>query len=459
MAEIEKQENKMGTMPVNKLLITMALPIIVSMLVQALYNIVDSVFVAQISEEALTAVSLAFPVQNLMIAISAGTCVGVNAFLSRALGAKNQEDADKAAVNGVFLAVCSYLVFFVFGLIACDFYFRTQTDNAMIIAYGDTYLQLCSVFSFGLFLQMMFERLLQATGRTMCTMVTQGLGAIINIILDPILIFGLLGAPKMGIAGAAVATIIGQIIAAILAICFNFKMNKDINIQFHGFRPDKKIIGQIYSVGIPSILMMSISSVMVYGMNRILITFTATATAVFGVYFKLQSFIFMPIFGMNNGMVPILAYNYGACKPDRITKTIRLCMIYAVIIMLVGFVIFQTKTEWLLRMFDASPQMIALGVPALRNISWSFLIAGICIIRSSVFQALANGMYSLIVAFIRQLVVLLPAAYLLSLSGNIDYVWWSFPIAEIACLIVSGIYMFKIKKRIIIPMREMQQES
>ena len=457
MAET-KQENKMGVMPVNKLLISMALPMIISMLVQALYNIVDSIFVSRICEDALTAVSLAFPVQNLMIAISSGTGVGVNALLSRSLGAKNQEAADKAAKNGIFLAICSYLIFLILGLTACNLFFRTQTDSATIIAYGDTYLSICMICSFGMFIQMMFERLLQATGRTIYTMFTQGTGAIINIILDPILIFGMFGLPKLGIAGAAVATVAGQIIASVMAVFFNFKFNTDVSLKGR-FRPSGHIIGQIYSVGIPSILMMSISSVMVYGMNRILIAFTSTATAVFGVYFKLQSFIFMPIFGMNNGMVPIIAYNYGACKPDRIKKTIALAMVYAECIMLIGLLVFKLKPDLLLSFFNASPEMLAIGEPALRTISWSFLVAGICIISSSTFQALGNGLYSLAISFGRQLVVLLPAAYLLSLTGNIHAVWWSFPIAEVASLALSLTFMYKINQKIFIPLRKMQRES
>lgn len=453
MAEMQK-ENKMGTMPINKLLITMALPMIISMLVMALYNIVDSIFVARICEDALTAVSMAFPVQNLMIAIASGTGVGMNALLSRSLGAKQQEQANHAARNGVFLAICSYLVFLLFGLTACGLFFRSQTDNPAIIQYGMTYMEICSVLSFGLFIQMVFERILQATGRTIFTMCTQGLGAIINIILDPILIFGLFGAPKLGIAGAAIATVAGQIIAACLAIFFNLKCNPDIHLNFRGFRPSGEIIRRIYAVGVPSILMMSISSVMVYGMNCILIAFTSTATAVFGVYYKLQSFIFMPIFGMNNGMVPIIAYNYGACKPDRIKKTMKLAMTYAEIIMLIGFIAFHVIPRPLLSMFSASEQMMALGVPALKILSWSYLVAGLCIISSSVFQALGNGVYSLLVSFGRQLVVLLPAAYLLSLTGNVDMVWWSFPIAEVASVLLSALFMLRINKKILKPMEK-----
>ena len=459
MAETVRQENKMGTMPVGKLLLTMALPMIISMLVQALYNIVDSIFVARICEDALSAVSLAFPVQNLMISIASGTGVGMNALLSRSLGQKDQKSANDAAKNGVFLAVCSYLVFLIFGLVACNIFFRSQTDSATIIGYGDTYLQICSICSFGIFTQMTFERVLQATGRTLLTMFTQGLGAIINLILDPILIFGLLGAPELGIAGAAIATVIGQIAAALLAIFFNYKMNPDVSLNFRGFRPSATIIKRIYAVGVPSILMMSISSVMVYGMNCILIAFTSTATAVFGVYYKLQSFIFMPIFGMNNGMVPIVAYNYGACKPERITKTIRLAVTYAEIIMLVGLAAFQFVPELLLGFFNASPDMVAIGVPALRTLSWSYLVAGICIICSSSFQALGNGVYSLLISFGRQLVVLLPVAYLLSLTGNVDAVWWSFPIAEVASLALSMIFLRKVNNKIIRPLYDMRKET
>ena len=458
MAETVRQENKMGVMPVNKLLITMALPMIISMLVQAMYNIVDSIFVSRICEDALTAVSLAFPMQNLMIAVASGTGVGMNALLSRSLGEKNQESANAAAKHGIFLALCSYLVFLLFGLIACGFFFRTQTDSTVIIRYGETYLSICCICSIGIFMQMNFERILQATGRTFYSMITQTVGAVINIILDPILIFGMFGMPEMGIAGAAVATVFGQIVASLLAIFFNIRFNTDVSLNFRGFRPQGRIIRQIYSVGIPSILMMSISSVMVYGMNRILLAFTSTATAVFGVYFKLQSFIFMPIFGMNNGMVPIVAYNYGAAKPDRILKTIKLAMTYAEAFMLIGLAAFQLIPDVLLSMFNASTDMLAIGEPALRTISWSFLVAGICIICSSTFQALGNGMYSLLVSFARQLVVLLPAAFLLSLTGDVNAVWWSFPIAEVASLTCSLLFLRRINRKILAPLYEVQKQ-
>lgn len=443
------KENKMGVMPENKLLLTMSLPMMISMLVQALYNIVDSIFVAKINENALTAVSLAFPVQSLMIAAAAGTGVGINAVLSRALGEKDFKKADAAAENGVFLAFMSYLVFLAVGIFATRFFYLTQTKDDQIVQYGVQYLTICCVVSFGMFTQMTFEKLLQSTGKTFYTMITQGSGAIINIILDPILIFGLCGMPKMGVAGAAAATVAGQIFAGILAIFFNVKYNDEISMQLKGFRPDKAMIGHIYQVGIPSMIMQAIGSVMVYGMNKILIAFTSTATAVFGVYFKLQSFIFMPVFGLNNGMVPIIAYNYGAGKRERMLKTIRLSMAYAVGIMVAGFVVIELIPGSLLALFNASDTMMAMGVTALRIICTSFIFAGFCIVCSSVFQALGNGAYSMFVSFARQIVVLLPAAYLLSRLGRVDYVWWAIPIAELVSLVLSVFFLIRINRKVI----------
>lgn len=444
-----QEENKMGVMPINKLLLSMSLPIMISMLVQALYNVVDSIFVARINENALTAVSLAFPIQSLMIALGAGTAVGVNAVLSKALGEREYEKVNKTAENAIFLVWVCYLVFLVVGIFATVPFYASQTDNAQILAYGKEYLTIVCICSFGLFNQMIFERLLQSTGRTFYTMITQGTGAIINIILDPILIFGLLGMPQMGVAGAAVATVVGQCTAGVLAIVFNLKANHDVHIQMKGFRPDKKIIKQIYAVGIPSIIMQAIGSVMVYGMNRILIAFTATATAVFGVYFKLQSFIFMPVFGLNNGMVPIVAYNYGAGHKHRLIQTVKLSILYAVGIMVVGLIILEVFTAELLGLFNASETMLAIGVPALRIISLSFVFAGFCIVAGSVFQALGNGVYSMIVSIARQLVVLLPVAYLLSKLGNVNYVWWAIPVAEIVSLSFSAFFLMKINRDVI----------
>ena len=440
-------ENKMGVMPVNRLLFSMSLPMILSMLVQALYNIVDSIFVAQIGETALAAVSLAFPVQNLIIAVSVGTGVGVNALLSRSLGEKNQENANLAAVNGLFVFFLSYLLFAVFGLFFARMYFTVQTSNPEIIEQGTIYLSVCSIFSFGIFLEIALERIMQSTGRTIYNMITQGLGAIINIILDPILIFGLFGFPRMGILGAAVATVIGQIIAMLLLLYFNIRKNSDVNLNMRRFRPDTAIIAEIYRVGLPSIIMQSISSVMTFGVNKILLLFSETAVSVFGIYFKLQSFIFMPVFGLNNAMVPIVAYNYGAARKDRIMKTIRSSVTAAVAIMLAGLAIFQIFPEQLLYLFDASEHMMGIGVPALRIISLSFLFAGYCIVIGSVFQALGNGVYSLITSAARQLVCILPAAWLFASVFGLHAVWYAFPLAEIISVVLTTLLFRRIYKK------------
>ena len=442
-------ENKMGVMPVNRLLFSMSLPMILSMLVQALYNIVDSIFVAQIGETALAAVSLAFPVQNLIIAVSVGTGVGVNALLSRSLGEKNQETANLAAVNGIFVFFLSYLLFAVFGLFFARMYFSVQTSNPEIIEQGTIYLSVCSIFSFGIFLEIALERIMQSTGRTIYNMITQGLGAIINIILDPILIFGLFGFPRMGILGAAVATVIGQIIAMLLLLYFNIRKNSDVNLNLNmrRFRPDTAIIAEIYRVGLPSIIMQSISSVMTFGVNKILLLFSETAVSVFGIYFKLQSFIFMPVFGLNNAMVPIVAYNYGAARKDRIMKTIRSSVTAAVAIMLAGLAIFQIFPEQLLYLFDASEHMMGIGVPALRIISLSFLFAGYCIVIGSVFQALGNGVYSLITSAARQLVCILPAAWLFASVFGLHAVWYAFPLAEIISVVLTTLLFRRIYQK------------
>lgn len=446
---VEEKENKMGVMPVNKLLMNMSLPMMISMLVQALYNVVDSIFVSRIDENALTAVSMAFPIQSLMIALGAGTGVGVNALLSRSLGEKDYHRVNKAAGNGIFLAGINYLVFLVIGILATTPFYLSQTKDAQILSYGQQYLTIICCCSFGMYGQFIFERLLQSTGRTFYTMITQSIGAIINIILDPILIFGYFGVPKLGVAGAAIATVIGQIIAGIIALVINIKKNDEIQLKLKGFRPDGRIIARIYEVGIPSIIMQAIGSVMTYGMNRILIVFSSTAVAVFGVYFKLQSFIFMPVFGLNNGMVPIIAYNYGAGKKDRLIKTLKLSIIYAVGLMLLGVIIFQLFPAPLFALFDASETMLAIGIPALRIISLSFTFAGFCIVCGSLFQALGNGVYSMVVSIARQLLVLLPVAYLLSLSGKVEAVWWAFPIAEIVSLSLTVFFMFRISRRVI----------
>ena len=435
-------------MPVNRLLLNMAVPMIVSMLVQALYNVVDSVFVAKLSEDALNAVSLAFPVQNLMISVGVGTGVGINALLSRSLGQKEQDKVDRTAMNGLLLAAISCLVFMLFGLTCGRRFYAIQTDIQTIISYGGDYLTICCGMCFGMFAQITLERILQATG------------ALINIILDPILIFGLFGFPRMEVAGAALATVIGQICGALLALMFNLRKNTDVHFQLKNLRPSAPIIGGIYSVGVPSIAMQSIGSVMVFGMNQILIAFTATATAVFGVYFKLQSFIFMPVFGLNNGMVPIIAYNYGARKPERIVKTIKLSVMYAVGIMLLGLLAFQLIPDVFLKMFmaeDSGSDMLTIGVPALRIISISFLLAGFSVVCSSVFQALGHGVLSLAVSVIRQLVVLLPVAFVLSRVRGLDAVWWAFPIAELFAVTLSALFLRRVFRREVEPLKKLTE--
>ena len=449
------QENKMGVLPVGKLLAGMAIPMMISMLVQALYNVVDSIFVAQLSEDALNAVSLAFPLQNLMIAFGGGTAVGINALLSRSLGEKKQDMADKAANTGIFLSLCNFVVFALIGIFFSRTFFQLQAGGEeVIVEYGTQYATICLGCSIGIFSQFCFERLLQSTGRTTLAMCTQLIGAVTNIILDPILIFGLCGFPRLEVAGAAAATVAGQILAAIIAVIMNLKKNPDIHIIPREIRWNGIIAKEIYRVGIPSIIMQSISSVMTFGMNKILFVFTPTATAVFGAYFKIQSFVFMPIFGLNNGMVPIISYNYGAARPQRVWKTIRLSNITAMAIMVVGFTIFQLFPSTLLELFDASETMLAIGVPALRIISVSFLLAGFCIIAGSVFQAIGNPVYSLIVSVCRQMVVLLPVAWLLSRTGRLELVWWSFPIAEVMSVFVTLFLFSHLRNKVIRPLDE-----
>ena len=445
----QTKENKMGTMPVNKLLVTMSLPMVISMIVQALYNIVDSIFVSRLSEDALTAVSMAFPMQNLMISVAVGTGVGINAMLSRALGEKKFEAANKTAENGIFIEVLGYVLFLLIGIFVTKPFFLAQAGAGDIANMGIEYTRICLLMSFGIFMQIGFERILQSTGRTIFTMITQSTGAIINIILDPILIFGLFGMPRMGVAGAAIATVTGQICAAILAITFYLTKNPDVHISFKGFKPQIIFVKNILSVGIPSIIMSSVGSAMTFGMNKILITFSSTAVAVFGVYFKLNSFVFMPVFGLNNGMVPIVSYNYGAQNKKRLTKTIKLAIMYAVCIMFIGIMLFQFIPDVLLKLFDASDHMLEIGIPALRVISLSFAFAGICIVISSSLQALGHGFLSMMISITRQLIILLPSAYILAKFGGIHAVWWSFNIAEIASLTLSLLFFKHMYNKII----------
>lgn len=445
------QENKMGTMPIGKLVFNMSLPMMVSMMVQALYNIVDSIFVAKLSENALTAVSLAFPLQTLLIAVGTGTGVGMNALLSKSLGEKDFKKANKTATNAAFIYAVSYIVFLILGFTVVKPFYRSQVGSAdaEIMTMGVDYLSTVIIFSFGIFTQVFFERLLTSTGRTIFSMTSQLSGAVTNIILDPILIFGMFGAPKMGVTGAAVATVIGQCVAGLVAGTCNHKFNHEVRFQFKGFKPDFKIIGTIYAVGIPSIIMQSIGSVMTYCMNRILIEFSSTATAVFGVYFKLQSFFFMPVFGLNNGITPIIAYNYGARQRKRMVKTIKVSLVMAFCLTFIGFVLFESIPQALLGLFNASNDMLKIGVPALRTIGVHYLIAWFCIIVGTVFQALGKAVFSMVVSIMRQLVVLVPAAYLLAKFGGLHMVWWSFPIAEVMSFIVSLTFLIKIWNDII----------
>ncbi|KQC85514.1 MATE family efflux transporter [Butyribacter intestini] len=445
------QENKMGIMPIGKLVFNMSLPMMVSMMVQALYNIVDSIFVAKLSENALTAVSLAFPLQTLLIAVATGTGVGMNALLSKSLGEKDFKKANKTATNAAFIYAVSYIIFLILGFTVVKPFYRSQVGSAdaEIMTMGVDYLSTVMIFSFGIFTQVFFERLLTSTGRTIFSMTSQLSGAVTNIILDPILIFGMFGAPKMGVTGAAVATVIGQCVAGLVAGTCNHKFNHEVRFQFKGFKPDFKIIGTIYAVGIPSIIMQSIGSVMTYCMNRILIEFSSTATAVFGVYFKLQSFFFMPVFGLNNGITPIIAYNYGARQRKRMVKTIKVSLATAFCLTFIGFVLFESIPQALLGLFNASDDMLKIGVPALRTIGVHYLIAWFCIIAGTVFQALGKAVFSMVVSIMRQLVVLVPAAYLLAKFGGLHMVWWSFPIAEVMSFIVSLTFLIKIWNDII----------
>lgn len=446
------EQNKMGVMPINKLLISMSLPMMLSMIVQSLYNVVDSIFVAQLSENALTAVTLAFPVQNLMIAIQVGTGVGMNALLSRRLGENNYEKANNAASNGVFLSILHYLVILILGLTIVPFFFRSQTSNPEILAQGESYMRIIMIFSLGLFLQVIFEKLLQGTGKSVFSMCVQGSGAIINIILDPFFIFGWFGFPALGVTGAAVATVIGQTVAALIGVLLNYYKNDEIKLQYKNFRPHLETIKDIYVVGVPSSMMIAITSVTIFSMNKILLKFSSTAIAVFGVYFRLQSFAFMPIFGLNNGMIPIVAFNYGARNKERIKEAIRLSIIYAMIFMLICLAIFQFFPVTLLNLFNASPEMLEIGVPAMRIISISFLFAGFSIIVSTIFQAFGKGTFGLYVSFTRQVIVLIPLAYLFSLTGNVDTIWWSFPVSELVSALLCVYFLRVIFKKYVEPL-------
>ena len=454
MSKTPLTENKMGIMPVGKLLMNMATPMIISMLVQALYNVVDSIYVSQISESAVTALSLAFPIQNLQIGFAVGIGVGVNSLLSKSLGEHNQEAANRTAGNGIILMLIVTVAFVLFGIFGVRPYYEMQSTVAETVEGGIVYTSICCILTFGVFLSILCERLLQATGRTVHTMITQSTGAIVNIVLDPILIHGWLGLPAMGIAGAAWATVIGQWVSGLLALYFNLKFNPDVQFGKRYLKLDPHTVKPILTVGVPSIVMNSIGSVMNFGMNQILQGFTETATSVFGIYFKLQSFFFMPLFGINNATISIIAFNFGARKPERIVKTLKISITAAVCLMTAGLLAFQFLPDMLLGLFNPSPEFLTIGRAALRTISWSFPVAAVCISLSACFQALGNGMYSTITSICRQLVVLLPAAYLLSLSGNVNNVWLSYPIAEVASGAATAFFFLRIFRQKIKPLFE-----
>lgn len=442
----KKPENKMGTMPINKLIINMSLPLITSMFVQAFYNIVDSLFVARINEDALTAVSMSFPAQNLMISAGVGVGVGITALIARYLGAHDEKGITRVVHNGIFLGILNSILFALFGIFLAKFYFEFQKASGIIETYGIQYLSICSIFAFSIIMEITFERMLIASGKTIYTMITQSTGAIINIIFDPILIFGLFGFPKMGIVGAAVATIFGQTVAMFMALYFNVAKNHEVRISIKKFAVDFKTIVNIYEIGFPSIVMQSAASFMIFQLNNLLASFSTTATAVLGVYFKLQSFVILPVFGLNNSVISIVSYNYGAGKIKRLLKTVKVANIYAFSIMLAGFVLCQILPVQILKIFDASDNMLAIGVPALRIISFSFLIAPFSIVSSGTFQALGKGTFSLIISLIRQLIVILPLSYLLSRVMGMKGVWVAFPIAEIVAGILTIIYLRKLYK-------------
>ena len=448
------QGNKMGTWPIGKLLVNMALPLVISMLVQALYNVVDTIYISRISESAVTALGLAFPIQNLLIGCATGVGVGVNSLLSKSLGEQNYERANRTAGNGFLLSVLFAACFLIFGIFFAGPFFRTQSTVAETVEGGSAYLAIVTIGSIGVFIEILFERLLQATGNSFQSMITQGTGAIINILLDPVLIFGWFGLPAMGLAGAALATVIGQWCAAFLAMGLNLKYNKELKLDRRHAKPDSYVIGKIMNVGVPSIIMVGIGSVMNFGINQILQGFSETATGVFGIYFKLQSFFFMPLFGINNAVIYIVAFNYGAQKPERMMATLKNAAITGLCIMLVGLAAFQLLPQLLLGIFDPTPEFMAMGIRALRTISWCFPVAAVCIILGSTFQALGTGIYSTIVSLARQLIVLLPAAWPLSFSGDVNLVWWAWPIAEGMGLSLTIFFFLRNYRRLIKPLYE-----
>lgn len=447
------KENKMGTMEVRRLILTMSLPIMISMLVQALYNIVDSMFVARVSEAALAAVSLCYPIQMIMVAVACGTGVGINALLSRYLGEKKREKASQVAMHGLFCAICNWLVFAVIGLFFSEAFLRLFSDDVQIIMMGISYMQICTICSFGVFVQITYERIMQSTGNTIYNMVIQGVGALINIILDPIFIFGLGPVPALGTAGAAIATVIGQIVAMFLGIIITQKKIREIQLSVRGFHLDGMLMKAMYRIAIPAILMQSIMSFMTVMMNMILAPFSEMAVSVFSIYYKLQQFVFMAVLGMNNALIPILSYNYGANQMERIREGIRFALWMSCVIMAIGTVVFQLFPTQLLYLFDAKEMLLSIGIPALRTISVSFVFAGISMVLCSVFQALGSPNHSLLVTLLRQMVILLPLAYGFSSAFGLDMCWWSFPITEVLCALLSLYLLRSVQKRVLLQLQ------
>ncbi len=448
--EQQERSKMLGSMKMTSLVPKVSVPIMISMLVQALYNVVDSMFVAKYDPDALTAVSLAYPIQVLMIAVSTGLGVGINSLISRRLGEKRVEDARDAAKNGFFLLLLGYLLFLIFGLFFDGLFFRMSTKDETLRALGETYTGIVTIFSFGLFFSIGFERLVQATGNTMLSMIMQLVGAITNIILDPIMIFGYCGCPEMGIAGAAIATVVGQMFSMVLGFILNQTKNPELKLSFRRFRPKGETMKNILTVGFPSIIMQSISSVMSMLFNLILMPFGNAAVSVLGVYFKLQSFVFMPVFGLSNGLVAIVGYNYGARLKKRVYESVKVALVYAIVIMAVGMVLFMAIPNVLMGLFDktADGSIRAIGAPALRIISTHFILAAIGITLSTVFQAIGKGFYSLIMSLCRQLIVLIPVAWLLSRAG-LETTWWSFPIAEVVSLTICLLLYRKVDREIL----------
>ncbi len=441
------EENKMGVMPVKKLIFNMALPMILSMLIGALYNVVDSLFVSRFSEDALSAVSLAFPIQNIIIAIGTGIGVGVNSLLSRYLGEKKFEEANQTAMHGIVLGAVFYILILLFGIFGVHTFYTVQTDAENIVSMGCDYLTIVCIFSFGQMFQMIFEKLLQSTGRTTYTMAMQITGAAVNIILDPILIFGYFGLPAMGTKGAAIATVFAQIVSMILGVVFNILRNKDIELSPGKFHLDFSYISTICAVGIPTMIMQSMSSVMCFGVNKLLLAYSTTATAVFGAYFKLQTFVYMAVFGLNNALIPIVAYNYGAKKGDRIRIAIRICGIFSAMIGAVGTLIMELFPAQLIGAFSPSEEMYLLGVTALRILGLTFTFGGVTVMVSYALQGFSRGVSSLVVSAGRQVLLLLPLAVFLGNLMGITGIWWSFFVAEVIDMILAVVFLGIIEKK------------